>query len=153
MAALPERAGGGAYLGFELHAQGLHPLHCAIGVLGQEVHQLRGAHIVAALQGLGVEFLNGVLDALGSLATGVNRVERALGDVGGAAGNAQLLQNDDLCAVLLGGDGSRKAGPAAADNDHVGVIGQLPARAQRASRRSGPRCPRPPGSGSPWRPR
>ncbi len=128
VAALAEGAGGAVALVLELHAQALQPVDGIQGIVGQVVHQLRGALLVAALDGGVVEGLDGVLDALLALALRVHGVQRALGHVGGAAGDAALLQHDDVRAGLHGRDGRGQARTAAAHDAHVGVVGGFDGR-------------------------
>ena len=86
------------------------------------MHELGVVGVVAALHGGLVEGGDGVLDALGLLALGIDGVQRALGDVGGAAGDAAFLKHDDARAGLHGRDGRRQARAAAAHDAHVGVV-------------------------------
>ena len=122
MAALAERSGRRADLVLELDAQALEPVDGIQRVVREEVHELGVVGVVAALHGDLVEGGDGVLDALGLLALGIDGVQRALGDVGGAAGNAALLQHDDARAGLHGRHGRRQARAAAAHDAHVGVV-------------------------------
>ena len=122
MAALAERSGGRADLVLELDAQALEPVDGIQRVVREEVHELGIVGVVAALHGGLVEGGDGVLDALGLLALGIDGVQRALGDVGGTAGNATLLKHDNARAGLHGRDGRRQARAAAAHDAHVGVV-------------------------------
>ena len=57
---------------------------------------------------------------------GIDSVQSALGHVGGAAQDVQLLQHDHIRAVLVRGDRGSQARAAAAHDHHVaGVLGVL----------------------------
>ena len=125
VAALAQRAGGRADGVLEANAQLLEPVHGVERVVDEVADELGRARLVAALPRGGVVRCHGVLDALLLLALGVNGVECALGDVGGAAVDVDLLEHDDLGARLSCGNGSDEASATCADHGDVGVVGVL----------------------------
>ena len=91
-------------------------------VVRQVVDERRVAEVVAALDGRLVERIDGVFDALLFLALGVDRVERALRDVGGASGEAAFLDDNDLRSFLGCRYRCSESRAAAADNAYVGGV-------------------------------
>ena len=70
-----------------------------------------------------IELSNAVLNALTALTNRVNRVKRTFAHIGRAAQKAQFLKDENVLGTgLIGRDGCRKTGSAAAHDDHISLI-------------------------------
>lgn len=104
------------------------PVHQPLDVLGGGVAEgadqvlVHNAVPVVAHEEV-VHHVGGVGEILGLLGRGARAQNLAAAAGGGAAGDAGLLQHQDVGPRLPGGDGGRQAGRAGAHDDHVHVEG------------------------------
>ena len=123
VAALPKGTRGRTDLILKLDAEVFEPIDRIHGVFGEIMHQCGCALVVAALDRLVIELSNAVLNALTALTNRVNRVKRTFAHIGRAAHKTQFLKDENVLGTgLIGRDGCRKTGSAAAHDDHISLI-------------------------------
>ena len=100
------------------------PLGGVIHTVGDDVHEVRVADVVAACQHVGRELLGTVLETHVDLNPVARRGHLAAGQGSGATEDAKLLEQQNRLALVGGGDSGGKTGAAGTHNDDVVRIGK-----------------------------